>query len=197
MSTPIERSLGGGRVYFEKLKADGTYEASREIGEVKGLTLSVKLEKEQAYSSDDGFAELVMELEKKKDMTLKFSTQNVDKTNLALAIYGTDGVTEFAIGDTLPNGEIAAATTVVPTIQIGTSSIIEGRFVFISNAGTDKIKRRKWTFHKVSLSMDGDLALMSDSFVSVPLTATVLKDKSITAGSQYGMVEEYKEDYTA
>lgn len=62
----IERYLGGGRAYFEKLKADGTYETKREIGEIQGLTLSVKLETEQAYSQDDGFAELVMELEKKK-----------------------------------------------------------------------------------------------------------------------------------
>lgn len=187
----IERYLGGGRAYFEKLKADGTYETKREIGEIKGLTMSVKLEKEQAFSEDDGVAELVMELEKKKDISLKFSTQNVDKDNLALALYGTQGVTVYAIGDTLPNGEVAAAETTVPTISIGTSSIIEGRFTFISNAGTDKIKRRKWTFHKVSLSMEGDFALMSDKFVTIPLTATVLKDKSITDGSQYGVVEDY------
>lgn len=189
--TPIERYLGGGRVYFEKLNADGTHEEQREIGEIQNLTISVKLEKEQAFSQDDGPAELVMELEKKKDMSLKFATQNVDKNNLALVLYGTSGTNTYAIGETLPNGEVATVETIVPTIQIGTSSIVEGRFVFISNAGTDKIKRKKWTFNKVSLSMEGDFALMSDKFVTIPMTATVLKDKSVTEGSQYGMVEDY------
>ncbi|MCX6076429.1 MAG: hypothetical protein NTW78_06010 [Campylobacterales bacterium] len=124
---PIERYIGGGKIFLAKW--NGTlYETEVEVGEIQSATLKINPTYTDAIAKDSGIAKKVDKVVKSVDATISFTTQNVNKVNMAMAMLGSDTQTEtFAIGDTLPDNTVATVETVIPVIDGVTISKIEAR----------------------------------------------------------------------
>lgn len=122
----IERYLGGGTIHFA-LWNGSLYEAEVEIGEVQSATLKITTEEADAFSKDNGIKKQVDKVVTAINSNFSFTTQNVAKENMAMAMFGDLQTETFAIGDTLPDGVVATAEIVIPVIIGGVNPIIEGK----------------------------------------------------------------------
>jgi len=131
MADDIERYIGGGKVFLSKF--NGTdYEDEVEVGEIQSATLKMSQTTTDAMSKDSGISKKVDKVVTATDTTLSFTTQNLDKKNLAMAMFGSDADTEtFAIGDTLPDNTVATEETIVPVIKGASLSKIEAKVKII------------------------------------------------------------------
>jgi hypothetical protein len=133
----IERYVGGGKLYFTPY-TNGAYGTEREIGEIKEAKLKIAPSYVDAMSRDTGFDKKVDKTLKEIASSLSFTTQNVSKENMALAMLGTLSTETFAIGDTLPDGTVATAEVIIPVVRGGVVPLIEGkvRIVGVNVTGT-------------------------------------------------------------
>jgi len=134
----IERYIGGGKLLFSKYNG-ATYDAEVEIGEIQSANLKISQTYADAMSKDTGIAKKVDKVATATDATISFTTQNVDKVNMAMAMFGTETTENFAIGATLPDGTVAAIATDIPVVNGGTLSKIEGKIKIIGEniSGTE------------------------------------------------------------
>jgi len=126
----IERYIGGGKLFFSKYNGS-TYEAEVEIGEIQTATLKITQSYADAYSKDSGLSKKVDKVATTTEASISFTTQNVNKANMAMAMFGTEATETFAIGATLPDGTVATVETVVDVINGATSTKIEGKIKII------------------------------------------------------------------
>ena len=182
-----QRFLGGGKLYFERLK-NGELQAKQEIGEVKDFKVSVAKETAIVDGEDCSTTVDVDEVVIKESYSISFTTNQVDKDSLLLALGGDDVTTKtFAAGETLPDGTIAQNDTTYNVVD-PKSDFVEGRLTFATCAKVGKNKVA--VFHKVKLKLDSELILSSKEKVSIPMTGTVLADTSVSEGSRYFRVYE-------
>ena len=74
-------------------------------------------------------------------------------------------------------------------VQAATKSKIEGKMKFISAPAVGP--KREWNFHKVSILPSGDMALKAaDDWAKATFEVKVLKDDTISSGSQFFSVKE-------
>lgn len=134
----VERYIGGGTIHFTPWTG-GAYGAEVEIGEVQSATLKISATYADAMSKDNGVSKKVDKTLTATDASLSFTTQNVNKENMALAMMGTSTTQTFAVGDTLPDGIVATVSTVVPVTIAGNVSKIEGkiRIVGVNISGAE------------------------------------------------------------
>jgi len=133
----IERYMGGGKSYWTPW--DGTaYGAEVEIGEIKNVSLKLSSTTADATSMDSGIAKKVDKVVTAIDGVTSFTTQNMNKENMAMAMLGELSTETFAIGDDLPDGTVATVETIIPVIIGGVVPKIEGklRVVSVNVAGT-------------------------------------------------------------
>ncbi len=64
------------------------------------------------------------------------------------------------------------------------------KIVFVTDAG-DRGPRKRYTFHKVQIKLDGDFPLMGDGESVLKVSATVLEDTTQASGNEYYKVEVY------
>jgi len=127
----IDRYIGGGRLYFSNY--NGTdYDAEVEIGEVQDVSLKIETSEADAFSKDTGVKKKVDKVVTEINSSLSFTTQNVNKENMAMAMFGDLQTETFAIGDTLPDGTVATEEIIIPVVVGGANSIIEGKLRFVS-----------------------------------------------------------------
>lgn len=181
-----QRYLGGGRLYFEK-KVNGVLSAKKEIGDVKEFKITTAIETIEAESESGSTPEVVDEVVTKATYTISFSTMQVDKDTLVLALLGTLGTKQYSSGDTLPDGSTASAATTYTTID-PTQDLVEGRVTFVSSP--KRGKKRVVIFHNVNLKFNADLLLQSKEFVTIPFEGKVLRDDSVTEGSAFFRIYE-------
>lgn len=122
----IERYIGGGKLYISRYNGVG-YDAEVEIGEIQSAKLSIKQNYADATSKDNGTAVKVDKVAISTEATLNFSTQNLSKENLAIAMYGSLTTESFAIGAKLPDGTVATAATTLSVIKGGALSKVEAK----------------------------------------------------------------------
>jgi len=126
----IERYIGGGKIFFSKYNGT-TYDAEVEIGEIQSATLKVDTTEADAFSKDTGISKKVDKVVTKVDSSLSFTTQNVSKENMAMAMFGSNTTENFLAGDTLPDGTVATADVSIPVILGAENTIIEGSLKFV------------------------------------------------------------------
>ncbi len=130
MDNPIQRYVGGGKVYFANY--NGTdYEQEREIGEVLGANLKLSPSYADAVSKDSGMAKKVDKVITSTEASISFETQNVNKENMAIAMMAELSEKTFAIGDMLPNGRTAKEEKTVTVLQGGLVSKVQGRLKIV------------------------------------------------------------------
>jgi len=134
-----ERYIGGGRVFLSKWNGV-TYDLEVEVGEIQNATLKISQDYADAMSKDNGIQKKVDKVAKSTNATISFTTQNVNKVNMAMAMFGADTLTEtFAIGATLPDNTVATVSTIIPVINGATLSKIEAqiRIIGVNLSGSD------------------------------------------------------------
>jgi hypothetical protein len=126
----IERYIGGGNLFFSKFNGS-TYEAEVEIGEIQSATLKISQTYADAFSKDSGQSKKVDKVATSTETSIAFTTQNVNKANMAMAMFGIATTETFAIGATLPDGTVATVETVLDVINGATLSKIEGKIKIV------------------------------------------------------------------
>lgn len=180
MITSGERYIGGGKLFFKENKANSV---EVEIGEVQTATLKIGVETKDAFSKDSTMKKLVEKVATAINATITFETQITNAHNTAMAMLGTQGSETFAIGDTLPDGTIATAQTVVPVIEVGTKPIIEGQLKFIGDEDGEK-KPVLLVFNAV-ITPTGDIGYIVEDFSKLTFEGAVLK-------TDEGYAKEYR-----
>jgi hypothetical protein len=85
---PQNYTLGRGKVYLDRLDADGNSTGFRYIGNTPGFSLNFSTETVEHRSSDEGINEIDDSATVSVDRNLTLATDNIDKGNLALAFLG-------------------------------------------------------------------------------------------------------------
>ena len=128
---PIERYIGGGKIYLSLY--NGTdYDAEVEIGEVQSANLKITTEEADAFAKDTGIKKKVDKVVTSIDSNLSFTTQNVNKNNMAMGMFGSSETETFAIGDTLPDGTVATEEIIIPVIVGGNNPVIQAKIKIIA-----------------------------------------------------------------
>jgi len=182
-----QRYLGGGRLYFERLE-NGILQPKKEIGEVKDFKITSNIETTAVESFEGEIPELVDEVVVKQEFNISFTTNQVDKDTLLMALFGNLTSKTYKQGDTLPDGTTAAKDTTFNVVDAAMVDEVIGRLTFVTSAkrGRQKIA----VFYRVSLQTNADILLQSREFVTLGFTGKVLKDPTITEGSPYFRVYE-------
>lgn len=183
MAEPIERYIGGGEIYFSLF--NGTdYEIKRKIGEIQSANLKISTEEADAFSKATGVKKKVDKVVTAINSNLTFTTQNVDKNNMAMGMFGNLETETFEIGDTLPDGTVATEQINIPVIIGGVNPIIEGKIEFIGVNASGK-ENPVLLIHHAFVKPSGDIR---DYFA----------DKHTTLGFEAEVVEtngEYFKEY--
>jgi hypothetical protein len=180
MKTTGNRYIGGGKLFFTSVKAPNE---RVEIGEVQEATLTIGVETKDAFSKDTVMKKLVEKVATSITATLKFTTQIRNAHNTAMAMLGTRDTKDFEIGDTLPNGTIATATTVVPLINVGTRPIIEGQLKFIGDE--DGAKKPVLLIFNAVITPTSDIGYIVEDFTKLAFEGAVLETDD-------GLAKEYR-----
>ena len=104
------------------------------------------------------------------------------------------GVIEILSGGAISDGtaveiDFSYADATYTIVQAGTQTAIEGKLKFISAPAVGP--KREWNFHKISIIPSGDMALKAaDDWAKASFEIKVLKDDTITSGSQFFSVKE-------
>jgi len=182
-----QRYLGGGRLYFERL-VDGVLQEKKEIGEVKDFKITANVETADVETFEGAFPATVDSIVTKQNYSISFTTNQVDKDTLLLALFGEVTQKTYNQGDTLPDGSTATGGETYNIIDVGMFDNIQGRVTFVSTPARGK--KKVVVFNKVALTTNGDIVLQSREFVTVGFTGKVLEDGSVTEGSKFFRVYE-------
>ncbi|WP_110955210.1 phage tail tube protein [Anaerosinus massiliensis] len=90
--TPNDLIVGKGKVYFRRWNYDGTKQALRHMGNCPDFKMTPNIEKIQKMSSMDAAAELYAEAVKSMSYKPTLTLDEFNPFNLALALYGTEGI---------------------------------------------------------------------------------------------------------
>ena len=170
MITKGERYIGGGKLFFKENKAGST---EVEIGEVQSATLKIGVETKDAFSKDTTMKKLVEKVATAINATIAFETQITNAHNTAMAMLGSANSETFAIGDTLPDGTVATASTVIPVIEVGTRPIIEGQLKFVGDE--DGAKKPVLLVFNAVITPTGDIGYITEDFTKLAFEGAVLK----------------------
>lgn len=176
----IERYIAGGKLYFTPLE-NGVYGTEYEIGELTEATIETNREYAEAFNKDAGQKVLAEKVLKQEDYTLSFKTQNVNSTNLAIALGAVAQTINFAIGDTLPDGTTATVAGEYVKLDAGSKALVVGKLRFVSAPQTGK--KRVTEVPKAHVTMSGSIALMSEDFATLDFEGSAMKDD--TTGKYY------------
>lgn len=126
-----ELYIGGGILYGAKF--NGTdYDTEVEIGHLESANLKIDTEEVDVDSKDTGVKKRVAKFVTAITSNLTFTTKNVNKENMAIAMLGTETTETFAIGATLPDNTIATVETTLPVIIGGANPIVEMKLRFVA-----------------------------------------------------------------
>lgn len=180
MANEIERYISGGKIYFAELEG-GTYGTEFEIGELVEATIEPNREYAEAFNRDNGQKVLAEKVLKQEDYTCAFKSQNINATNLGLALGAEVETITYEVGDKLPDGSTATVTGTYKRIDAGSKAVIVGRIRFVSAPQTGK--KRITELPKAHITLSGSIALMSEDFATLDFEASAMKDD--TSGKYY------------
>jgi len=126
----IERYIGGGKIYFAEFNG-ADYGNFVEIGEVQKANLKITTEEADAFSKDSGLKKNVDKVVTAINSNFSFTTTNVNKENMAKAMFGALETEEFKKDDELPDGSIASEDITLPVIIGGVNPIVQGKLKIV------------------------------------------------------------------
>jgi hypothetical protein len=162
------RFIGGGKLYFT---ASGGTEV--EIGEIQEASLTFSVTTKDAFSKDQVMQKKVDKVVTAIEARIKFTTQITNAHNTAMAMLGESTTESFGIGDTLPDGSIAAEAVDIPVIKAGTKPLIEGQLKFVGDEDGDT-KPVLVVFNAV-ITPTGDIGYIMDDFSKLSFEGEVLE----------------------
>jgi hypothetical protein len=180
MITAGDRYIGGGKLFFKENKTGAT---EVEIGEVQSATLKIGVETKDAFSKDTTMKKLVERVATAINATISFETQITNVHNTAMAMLGTSTNETFAIGDELPDGTTATASTVVPLIKVGTKPIIEGQLKFVGDE--DGAQKPILVIFNAVITPTGDIGYIVEDFTKLTFEGAVIE-------TEEGYANEYR-----
>ena len=127
----IERYIGGGKLFLS-LYNGTTYDAEVEVGEIQSATLKISNTYADAMGKDSGIGKKVDKVATGTEATISFSTQNVNASNVAMAMFGKQTTESFASGDTLPDGTVASEDITLAVTKGGELSKIEAKIRIVA-----------------------------------------------------------------
>lgn len=81
-------TLGAGKLYFDRLDANGASTGEFYIGNTPSLTYSVDEERQEHYSSDEAAREKDASIVIRSDVTVAFTTDDIQPENVAMMFKG-------------------------------------------------------------------------------------------------------------
>ena len=160
--------LGGGRLY---LKEDGATDYI-EIGGVQDFSYSTTVETVKALDKTSCTTTTASVRAKSSSGSVSFTTQNIVKENLRLALFGTSSTVNYETGDELPDGTTATEAIAIDKIEALKNPIIEGSIKFVGT--TCEGKAPVYDFHRVSLTPNGDISPLAEDFMSIQFSGEML-----------------------
>jgi hypothetical protein len=108
-STVAQRTIPGGKIYFDLLNAALVKTGERYLGLTPGFTLSIASDKIQSYSAENGMQELDDETLVKITRTGKLTVRQISMENLGMFVAGQANVAAQSSGDVTNEAALALA----------------------------------------------------------------------------------------
>ncbi len=175
-----DRYIGGGKLFFTPVGVGAT---EVEFGEVQEAKLKFNVTTKDAVNKDQVIAKKVAKVVTAVDATIDFTTQITNAHNTAMAMLGTLESETFEIGDTLPDGTVATAQTVIPVIKAGEKPLIEGELKFVGDEDGDA--KPVLLIYNAVITPTGDIGYIMDDFTKLSFSGEVLKTDA-------GYAKEYR-----
>lgn len=172
MTTPSTDNymLGKGILKFDRFDADGNSTGLRDLGNVPAFTLQPAIESLDHYSSRAGLKVKDKTVTVQAGLTAKFTIEEYDKENLALALLGT----------------VAGRV-----INLMKESKIEGALYFYGDPATGiRYNARLW---KVTLKPTSEVGFIGDDWGKIDFEGEVGKDETGHPTNPTGELEEILE----
>lgn len=160
-------TLGKGIAMFDRFDGNGLPTGLRDLGNAPAVSLTPATEDKKHYTSRGGIEKVDKVVNIRIGITLKFTLDEYDKENIALALIGTVSGND---------------------IVLLSENQIEGEFRFYGNPATGpKYNVYLW---KVLLKSNTDLNLISDDWGTIQFEAEVQDDESNHPLSPYGLMQQ-------
>ena len=171
MATPSTTNLlvQKGNLYFDRWDASDLPTGMRHLGNAPAFTLALTLDSLDHESSMEGLGVVDLSIPKTAKLTAKFTLEEWDEDNLALAFYGDD-----------------PAAHVVNILSVNT---IRGHLRFIGNPPQGPMFRVElW---KVLIKPTGDTPFIGTDWASMQFECTVERDADSHPTQPYGTIERF------
>lgn len=166
-STVKQRTIPGGKIFFDAFDADGNKTGERYLGLTPGFTLTLASESIQSYSSESGLKELDDETLISVTRTGKITCRQISQENLSLFLVGAASVQTqagatvtgevhhvvpdryYQLGASVANPSgvrnVSAVTITGATSGEYTVDAAAGRIYVHSDATVDPVAGEDWT----------------------------------------------------
>jgi len=166
--TDTTQYLGGGRLFFKEEGATDYIE----IGGVQDFSYNISVETVKALDKTSCTTTTSKVNAKSVGGSVTFTTQNIIKENLRLALFGKASVVNYDVGDELPDGTTASEAVAVDKIEAGKKPVIEGAIKFVGSPCDGKTP--VYDFYRVVLSPNGDISPLSEDYMNIPFSGEML-----------------------
>ena len=161
-------TLGKGVLYFDRFDEDGNPTGIRDLGNAPNFTLTPTVETLEHFSSREGLKKKDLTVNLSIGITAKFTLEEYDKENLAMALLGT-------VNGTLIN------------LMMTPGGQVKGQLEFIGEPSAGpKFHAILW---KVSLKPTSEIAFISDDWGKIDFEAEVESDET-HPDNLYGVINE-------
>jgi len=160
-------TLGKGIAMFDLFDANGLPTGLRDMGNAPSVSLTPTVEDVKHYSSRESIKKVDKVVNISSGITLKFTLDEYDKHNIALALLGTVSGNDIFL------------------LDVGQ---IEGEFRFYGDPSAGP----KYNFYlwKVLLKCNTELNFISDDWATIPFEAEVQDDTTNHPDSPYGLIQQ-------
>jgi hypothetical protein len=112
--------FGRGRLFYNKLRSNGSYEGFRPLGNCPGFVINVESEKFEHFSSEGGLREKDLEVTTQINRTAEITCDNMSNENLELFLAATASTRSQGAGTV--TDEVIAAVQAARIYQLGVTA---------------------------------------------------------------------------
>jgi len=159
--------IGKGKLYFDRFDSGGLPTGLRDLGNSPNFTIQPTVESKEHFSSREGVNKKDMTVVLSAGLTVKFTLEEYDKNNLAMALFG----------------DLAGST-----INLLQTTQLEGELVFYGRP-----EYGPWfnvTLWKVSLKPTSEVSFIGNDWGKIEFEGEVLSDVTGHPSQEYGTVVE-------
>ncbi|OGK08974.1 MAG: hypothetical protein A2Y63_05645 [Candidatus Riflebacteria bacterium RBG_13_59_9] len=170
MATPSTANyiIGKGILSFDRWDQDGLPTGMRDLGNAPNFTITPTVEMLDHFSSREQLKKKDLTVNISAGLTVKFTLDEFDKENLAIALFGT------------VSGQ---------QITLMADTVLRGHLRFIGNpAAGPRFRVELW---KVSLKPTSEVPFISEEWATVEFDGTVEADDTGHPSQPYGYIEQF------